>query len=797
MADRFRFDRFELRRVERQLLIDGVSVRIGSRAVDLLLALVDRRDRVVAKSELLDLVWPGLVVEEANVQVQVSALRKLLGPDVIATVGGIGYRLATPVEVLGLAPHHNLPAQRTEFVGREAILKEARQLLKTTRLLTLVGIGGIGKTRLAVKLAESVLSEHRHGARWVDLAPLSTAEQVETALAEAVGCQLQGGGGAFVGIATHCRDFEFLLVLDNCEHLLDAVVVATDILLAAVPGLRIVLTSREGLGAVGEQLLPVRPLDLPMPDAPAAAVVESEAVQLFIDRARGSIPDLAVHDDDLPLLAEICRRLDGVPLALELAAARLRLVSTTQLLALLDQRFELLTRRSRASPRQSSLQAMIRWSYEAARPQAQQTLCAIAVCAGGCDFEALKSLRLPAVSAASVTASVAQLLDMGLIAVDHHGSQPRFSMLETVGQYAIDRLRKRGQLDTLRRRHRDYFLLLAETADWHRTGALDREASDRMRAESDNLVRAMSACDAPDDATFGLRFVVAMRGYWASRGQLRQGRDLTTVALARDGARRPDSWRSAACRALAQLHWWLGEVEQATGPGEEALAIAEHLNDMRLMGQACRTLSYVYGLLDRRDAAGHCAQEALRLARRLGDAIDLVAALGAVADHMARSGEWVRAEKLHEEAYRVRKEHGDLEGQGSAALAMADIAIELGALNRARKWLRVAARLEALTQSRHIGQHLVERGATLAAHAGQPALAIRWFSSSARHRRSTGLSDLTLSLSQRAGALQRASAELDIVAISKAERDGLALGYAQMTRQVKEWLATGVADGPG
>lgn len=790
VADRLRFGRFELRRVERHLLLDGVPVHLGARAFDLLLALVDRRDRVVSKGELLDLVWPGLVVEEANVQVQVSALRKILGANVIATIGGIGYRLAIPVEALEPAPLHNLPAERTGFVGRESVVKEARQQLSTTRLLTLVGIGGIGKTRLALKLAESALAEHRHGVRWVDLAPLSTAEQVEAALAEVLDYRHQGQGEPFAAIAAHCRHFELLLVLDNCEHLLDIVARAIDTLLAGAPGLRLLVTSRGALGAIGERLFPIRPLDMPRPGAPAAELMRSEAMQLFVERARNSVPRLVVDENSAPLLAEICRRLDGVPLALELGAARMRLFSATQLLALLDRRFELLAGGPRALPRQHSLQAMIRWSYEAARGEAQQTLCALAVCAGGCDLETLTALLEPASSAALVAEALAQLLDLGLVSVDRQDRRPRFSMFETVGQFALERLGECGRLKALQDRHRDHFLRLAEQADWHRQGALNREVMERLRSEQANLVRAIHGCATSDDASLGLRFVVAMRGYWASWGLLRLGRDLAMQALARHEAGRRDAWRGEACRALAQLHWWLGEAAPAMAAAEEALDIAVQLDDPRLMGQACRTISYVCGLSGQHDAAGRHAQEALRLARLVGDPIDLAGALVAVADHMAESGELANAAELHAEAYRVREVHGDLEGQGSAALALADVAIDLGALDSARQWLAIAGRLEGLTQSRYIGQHLLERSATLAAQDGQSALALRWFSASAQQRQSTGLSELTMSIRQREASLRRAAQALGPVATAAAAQSGQDIEFGQAITEVKDWLST-------
>lgn len=789
VADRFRFGRFELHRTERRLLVDGAPAGLGARSFDLLLALVERPGRTVSKSELLDEVWPGLVVEEANVQVQVSALRKVLGHDTIATIGGVGYRLAVPVDSFDSPPHHALPAERNSFIGREAVLQTARGHLGHSRLLTLVGMGGIGKTRLAMRLAETAGPGFRHGARWTDLAPLTSAESLETALADALGCRLQGQGGPLAALVAHCQGSDMLLVLDNCEHLMDAVRAAVDALLAGAPKLRILVTSREALGLAGEQLLPIRPLELPAPGSDASAVLRTEAVSMFIDRATSCSPGLVFDTRMAPVLSDICKQLDGVPLALELAANRLRLVSVSQLQGLLGERLELISGGPRALPRQASLQAVIRWSYEAAGPLAQQCLCALSVCAGGCDLQALKALLGPGPSTTSIADALSQLCDLGLISVDRRDTHARWSLLETVGQYALERLRESGQLDALQDRHCEHYLQLAEQADWHRRGVSDRIAIDRLRDEHDNLMRAMERCGAAASPTLGLRFAVALRSYWATRGLLRLGRDLTQQALARKSTSEDDALRSAAARSLAQLHWWLGEAHLALGPAQEALMLAERLHAVPLMGQAHRTLSYVHGLLGRLDLAGLAAQAALRLARQQGDPVNLAAALHVVADHCTESGEPARAEVHFEEAYRVRVTQGDLEGQGSSALALADIAIECHALDRARHWLRIAGERESQTHSSHIGQHLVECSARLASLVGEHALALRWYSASARQRVTTGLSALTMSHPQRVAAIRRATNALGPAAASVAEQEGAALSEAQTVHQVNCWLS--------
>jgi non-specific serine/threonine protein kinase len=370
---------------------------------------------LVTKEQLLQRAWPGLVVEEANVYVTIAQLRKVLGAGAVATVGRLGYRLALPVTRTDIdVPRHNLPAERTELVGRQTVLNEIQRRLERTRLLTLIGIGGTGKTRLALKVAEFALADYRHGVRWVDFAPLGEAEHVGTAVALGLGCKPSASTSPLAAATAHCRDLEILLVLDNCEHVMTGARSAVDALLAAAPGVRILATSRVALGVAGEVVLPVMPLELPDPDADGRGIARSEAVRLFMDRARAVAPAVAMSDEIAPVIAEICRRLDGLPLAIELAAARMRLLSAPQVLEILRERFSVLTGGSNSLPRQQTLQAMIHWSYEASGIEAQRAMRAISVCAGGCDIQAVGAL-LGGDGTPHVMDCLARLLDMGLL----------------------------------------------------------------------------------------------------------------------------------------------------------------------------------------------------------------------------------------------------------------------------------------------------------------------------------------------------------------------------------------------
>jgi predicted ATPase len=798
MAAHFKFGpewRFELRASTRQLLRDGVPVALGSRAIEVLLALLEAGGRLVTKQELLDLAWPGLVVEEANVYVTIAQLRKILGTEAISTVGGLGYRLALPVAATDAEemPQHNLPAERTEFIGRQGTLREAQERLQQTRLLTLVGIGGTGKTRLALKLAEFALADHRDGVRWVDLAPVASADYAASTLALAVGCKPHGATSALVALKAYCRGLQMLLVLDNCEHVLAVVAQAIDELLAAAPGVRVLATSREALGVAGEVTLHVRPLELPAVNADGDEISRSEAVRLFMHRARSVAPKTALSAEMAPVVAEICRKLDGLPLAIELAAARMRLLSVQQLLGLLDERFLLLTGGARALPRQQTLQAMIHWSYEASGSEAQRALRAMSIC-GGCDLEVATALLGESASRAAAMNSMTRLVDLGLLIVDHQKHSSRYSMLDTVCQYALEQLSESAEAAVVRDRHRDYFLRFAEDAASHDARRAPHKWMERLELEHENLLRALAWCETGGGAAAGLRFLVALRSYWPARGQLRLGHAIAVKLLSRSGADKRDALRADALIALAQLSWWLGEFRAALQQGQEALSIAEELGNLGLMGWASMSLSYAHGALGDTVPAGRFAEDALRHARSTNNDVQLSDALVAVGDFHFESNHLDRARELYEEAMTIRKQLGFPARQGLVAIGLAEVAIAQHRLDVAKGWLRQAVDLAVETQSRYIGHHAIEQCAALAAATEEWRFSVRWFNASARQREATGMSEATMSHRQRTAALERAMSAMGPTAAAEAGSEGNALSYEQAMAEVAAWLGSEPAE---
>src|SRR5882757_8436907 len=369
---RYHFASFELQLDERRLLRDGVAIPLRPRAFDLLAALVDRAGHLVTKDELLDRVWPKMVVEETALRARLSALRKMLGADAIATVSGQGYRFALPVTKLEAeaqpisTPRHNLPYQLTSFVGREQEIAQLEALVPAHRLVTLTGAGGAGNTRLAIEVASRLIDAFPDGVWLVELAALSDPRLVPQAVAKALELKEQPARTVLETLGDYLASKKLLLMLDNAEHLLEGCVQFMDLILRRSPDVAILVTSRERLGMMGELTYRVPSLTAPGPGDNFAldALLAYEGVRLFVDRARLLRPDFSVTPENAASLASICRRLDGIPLAIELAAPRVRSMSIEELNQRLDQRFALLTGGSRtALARHRTLRSTIDWSY--------------------------------------------------------------------------------------------------------------------------------------------------------------------------------------------------------------------------------------------------------------------------------------------------------------------------------------------------------------------------------------------------------------------------------------------------
>jgi predicted ATPase/DNA-binding winged helix-turn-helix (wHTH) protein len=450
MTAPFRFGRFEVQPDTRRLLDAGVPVVLGQRGFDLLLALVERRDRVVSKSELLDAVWPGLVVEENNLQVQVSALRKVLGPQAIATIPGRGYRFnaelddpsgpaaASPVQRPAEA-RGNLPRHLPPLVGREEELAALPALVRGHRLVTVVGAGGIGKSRLTVACAHLLARDYPDGVWLVELAGVGEPELLANTVAQALGVRTSGPGFAEAELVASIGARRVLLVLDNCEHLLDAVV---PLVRALVDGTQATLlaTSQEPLRLPDEQQYRIAPLD------------EAGGVALLEARVRAIDARFALEEDNLDLARDICRRLDGLPLAIELAAARVPTLGLRGVRDKLDARFKLLTGGARSRLRRhQTLRAALEWSHHLLSDEESRVFRRLGVFAGGFTVELAQSVASDGdLDEWRVLDLLGQLVDKSLVTADP-GDPPRYRLLESARAYALEQLAHDEDHDAFRR----------------------------------------------------------------------------------------------------------------------------------------------------------------------------------------------------------------------------------------------------------------------------------------------------------------------------------------------------------
>jgi predicted ATPase/DNA-binding winged helix-turn-helix (wHTH) protein len=794
-----RFGHFELHPAERMLRVRGEPVALGSRAFDLLLVLAERHERLVTKQELLDLVWPGLVVEEHNIATQISTLRKLLGAAAITTLPGYGYRLTAPRDRApggaasgSAAPQarpparHNLPDPRTRFIGRDAALADLARLLPSTRLLTLTGIGGCGKTRLASQFALQQLDAFADGVWFVDLAPLKDAERVAAVCAAVLGLREEGERPLMQRLLECLASRRMLLVLDNCEHLIDGVAALADALLAdAGASTTLFATSREALGVSGEQIYPVRSLLLPA-TADLSAVQDAESVRVFVDRARLVLPDFEVNADNAAPLAEICRRLDGIALAIELAAARVTVLPPAEIAARLDDRFRLLTGGSRALPRHQTLYAAMQWSYELLAPPEQHMLRQMSVFAGGWTLQAAAEVAHTA-NEYEALALLSALHDKSLIAVDREvlGGRPRYRMLETVRQYALDRLNECGEAVAARGRHVEHFIALAEEGERHVRGRDQDAWMSRFKQEQENLVVALTwCCEGGLDPHSGLRLAAASGYYWGWNS-VELGWRLARAALEHDRTAQTTPARAGTLRALARLAEFLGRYEEALSFAQQALAAARQLDAPHDLAWALDAVGSALGSLGRNEEGLRAKEEALELAGRLGDGVLMFSLLNNIASLKHRAGQLEAAERCYRQALVFARSEVGRIGNVVVLDNLIRVLVARGELDQAREFA-----IECLPLARHekVGVDLLDATVGLASRRGEHALAARFWGASDRQLQAWGYRHEPGELAHLMPLLETSRRALGDAAFEAAEAAGRALDFDDAMGELEQWL---------
>jgi non-specific serine/threonine protein kinase len=654
----------------------------------------------------------------------------------------------------------NLPLQLTSFVGRKRELAAVGAALAGHRLVTLTGPAGVGKTRLALQAATAALEAHPDGVWLAELGGLADPDLVPQAVAEAAGVREERGRPLAATLADALRERRLLLVLDNCEHLVDACAAVAEALLRAGPGVRVLATSRAPLGAGGEALYPVPPLGLPPagdgapggPGAPAgwAQADHAEAVRLFADRAAAARPGFAVTPENAAAVAQVCLRLDGLPLALELAAARVRALAVGDLAAQLEDRFRLLTGGSRTAPaRRRTLRAAVDWSYALLSGPERALFARLSVFAGGFSLAAAEAVGAypadrdpeagPGLAAHDVLGLLLGLVDQSLVMAEPlPDGTTRYRLLETLRQYAGEALEASGAAEAVRARHAEHFLATVEAAKLPLWGPERATARRRLAAERDNLRAALGWRFERGHGAEGLRLALALVPFWREYGK-REGQGWLEAALARGGAA-PAALRAGATTAAGFLAAWRGDHDRALALGEAAVALAREQADRRVLAAALQTLGLAVGTGAGGDTERAAALfgESLALSRELGDEREVAVVHFHLAQLAHLQGQPERAVALAEEGLALSRRLGP-GAAGSTALGLRRLGVLAylqGQPDRAAGLVRQAlARYRDLANAEGVAQCLSYL-ALLASAQGQAARAARLFGAAERQHES-------------------------------------------------------------
>jgi predicted ATPase/class 3 adenylate cyclase len=632
---------------------------------------------------------------------------------------------------------NNLPTSTTNFVGRAQEVADSRRLLSSARLVTLTGPGGTGKTRLALEVAGLELATFADGVFLVPLAPISDPDLVAPTIASVLGVKEEPGRGIGESIAGRLRDATMLLVLDNFEQVLPAASVVADILEGA-GRLRILVTSRAPLRIGGEQEYPVPPLGLSGP-TPGLADDQRlpEAVALFAERARAVDPSFRVTASNLADVAAICSRLDGLPLAIELAAARVRVLSPKAILARLDRRLDLLAGGARDRPaRQQTLRGAIDWSYHLLTAAEQSLFCRASVFVGGWSLEAMDTVCAESAGAeADLLGTLTSLIEQSLV-LRIPGEDLRYSMLQTIREYARERLDARGESEQIAARHAAYFVGLAER-DPDLEGSLQDLLLDRLSLDLDNLRAAIGWAVDQSDADSGLRITSALSRFWIQRDHITEGRHALATVLAMPGAAALGELGASATNVASELATWQSDYASARALIEKSLAIYRTLDDRRATAGALSTLGWAAAVADPPTALA-AFDEGVEIFRQLGD--ERGGAEGSSGGGMValRLGDLAGARRRSEEAVNGFRRIGDRYYVHFPLANLGRIEQLEGDLGKAR-----ARYVESLTGAREAGATLgviwaLDRLADLALAEREPERAVRVAAAAARQREEIG-----------------------------------------------------------
>ncbi len=710
---------------------------------------------------------------------------------------------------------NNLPIQLTSFIGRERQIEEVKSLLSRTRLVTLMGAGGAGKTRLAIQAAADLIEQFPKGVWLVELAPISDPALVVQVVASTFEVREVAGRSLLDMLVDYLQPKSLLLVLDNCEHLVAASAHLASALLRACPNVKILATSREALGITGEATYRVPSLSRPDPRRLQSLeeLTQFESVRLFVERGIHSQPRFALTEANAKAVAHICDRLDGIPLAIELAAARVKVLTADQIAARLDDRFRLLTGGSRTGlPHHQTLRAAMDWSHDLLSEGERTLLRRLSVFAGGFNLEAVEAVCTgDGVDVVSVLDLVANLVDKSLVVAEGLNGETRYRLLEMIRQYGLERLQASGEVAAARGRHLDWYLGLAERAEPELHGPDQVGWLDRLEMEHDNLRAALEWTKTEErGAETGLRLAGALHQFWAMRGYLSEGREWLEGVVARSNSTSTVA-RTKAVYGAGVLAFDQGDYGRAQALCEESLSLYRELGDklgialslnalgilarnrgdygraISLLDESltlCRELGHkwaigetlnILGLTVRRQGdfsrAKALSEESLALFRKIGDKWGLAKSLGQLGVVARYQGEYERARALHEESLALRRELGHKLDLPSALISLGMVALAQADWERAKPLFE-----ESLALCRDVGDKLgiaasLGNLGIVAAHQGD-------------HERARALLEESKALWHALGAKQGVAGSLNYLGMA-ARTQG---DYAQATTLYRESL---------
>jgi non-specific serine/threonine protein kinase len=593
------------------------------------------------------------------------------------------WRISTPV--LSQQPRSNLPATFTSLIGRDTDISAVQDYLTNPdiRLVTLIGAPGIGKTRLSIASASKSLADFPDGIFFVALAPLDQPSLIPSAIAQALGYIEKNNLSPEERLIEGIGNKRMLLVLDNCEHLLDDVAPLASFLLSACSRLKILTTSREALQFMGEWLYSVPALDIPKekPVIDVETVSEFPALVLFAERARAARSDFELNAENIRVVASICSQLDGLPLAIELIATRVRTLSIEQIASRLDDRFALLTGGNRIAPsRQQTLRATLDWSYELLTETERELFRQLSVFVGGFTLDALESVALLD-SNQSIFDALSRLVDKSLLLVEQQ-DQPRYRFLEPIRQYAKDKLNETGESNLIQDRHLNYYLRVAEETEPYLFGAGQQDWKNRLELDHDNLRVALAWSLESNQFEAGLKMAGALAWFWHSKGHLREG-NLWLEKILAAGIGNQGKERAKALRASSILSTGTGDYIRARAFAESSIKLYREIGDNRSAGVVLADLGASLHWDGKEEEAIESLEESLRLLRATGERWEIAYALLWLGDTWFRMGDIERAATSWEESLRLTQELGDDYLMGWSLGGLADITRLRGDFKRA------------------------------------------------------------------------------------------------------------------